>query len=42
VTPSSSVLFSFDEIEGTEIPEVHDLILNVDGCFYKIISIDKN
>jgi hypothetical protein len=35
-------LFSLDEIEGTDIPEVHDLILNVDGCFYKILSIDED
>ena len=42
VTPDPSVLFSLDEIEGADIPEVHDLILNVDGCFYKILSVDED
>jgi hypothetical protein len=41
-TPSPDVDFSFSlEIEGDEIPEVDDLILNGegDGCFYRVLSI---
>lgn len=30
--------FPFDAIEGINIPNVNDLILNSDGCFYKIIE----
>lgn len=30
--------FPFDTIEGVNIPNVNDLILNSDGCFYKIIE----
>jgi hypothetical protein len=28
-----------DEIEGEELPEVNDLILNTDGCFYRVTDI---
>lgn len=30
--------FPFDAIEGINIPNIDDLILNTDGCFYKIIE----
>ena len=38
---SPYVEFYFNEIEGEDIPEVDDLILNVDGCFYRIQGVDK-
>ena len=31
--------FNFTDIEGTNIPNVNDLILNSDGSFYKVIEI---
>ena len=40
VAPDADVLFTFDEIEGADIPEDNDLILNIDGCFYRISSVD--
>lgn len=42
IAPDPNVKFFFEEIEGDEIPEVDDLILNVDGCFYRIkaVSVD--
>ena len=27
-----------DEIEGTRLPLVNDLILNIDGCFYRVVE----
>lgn len=30
---------SNEEIEGDRLPEIDDLILNTDGCFYRVISI---
>ena len=42
--PDPNVTFYFEEIENieTNIPEVNDLILNVDGCFYKILRTSEN
>jgi hypothetical protein len=41
--PDPNVLFSIDEIEGDKLPEVDDLILNKDGCFYRVKEIlDEN
>ena len=38
----TEVVFSKDEIEGKEYPEVDDLILNAgDGCFYRVMSSNK-
>ena len=37
--PPKNILFPYDKIEGEEIPEIDDLILNADGCFYKVIRI---
>lgn len=42
IKPSPNVLFFKDEIEGTRIPEVDDLILNIDGCFYRVRSVVNN
>ena len=48
ILPDPSVTFFSDEIEGIEIPEIDDLILNVgtndlpDGCFYRVKSLDRN
>ena len=39
-TPDPNVLFTIDEIEGDDNPEVDDLILNVDGCFYRVQTAD--
>jgi hypothetical protein len=43
--PDAKVTFIFDEIEGEDMPELDDLILNVgtaeheDGCFYRVVNI---
>ncbi len=43
--PDPEVTFVFDDIEGDDMPEVDDLILNVgtedypDGCFYRVNNI---
>lgn len=39
--PDPNVIFHLSEMENEEYPKVHDLILNVDGCFYRVNSIDK-
>ena len=37
--PDPNVDFLFPgEIEGTDLPEVDDLILNTDGCFYRVVA----
>jgi hypothetical protein len=37
------VNFDFEsEIEGNKRPEANDLILNKDGNFYKVISVEYN
>lgn len=41
-TPDPNVTFYFTEIEGDDIPQVDDLILNEDGCFYRVKSVDKS
>lgn len=40
-TPNPNVTFNLalNEIEGTDIPEVDDLILNIDGCFYRVTAV---
>lgn len=46
--PEPRVDFLMDEIEGEDIPEVDDLILNIgtddypDGCFYRVNNVDEN
>ena len=40
ITPDANVTFIKDEIEGTDYPEVDDLILNKDGCFYRVKGIN--
>lgn len=42
IEPDPNVTFYFEEIEGEEIPEKNDLILNTDGCFYRIMSVYEN
>lgn len=37
--PDPVVDFYKDEIEGGKLPEVDDLILNIDGCFYRVTNI---
>ena len=37
--PDPIVDFYADEIEGEKLPEVDDLILNMDGCFYRVTDI---
>lgn len=39
-TPDPTVIFIKDEIEGDKLPEVDDLILNIDGCFYRVTDVD--
>lgn len=45
--PDPEVTFLYDEIEGEDIPEVDDLILNIgtedasDGCFYRVHTITE-
>jgi hypothetical protein len=47
--PDPQVIFTIDdladesEIEGSRLPSVNDLILNIDGCFYRTMEIlDEN
>ena len=37
--PDPTVDFFIEEIEGGKLPEVDDLILNIDGCFYRVTSL---
>jgi hypothetical protein len=37
--PDPVVDFYSDEIEGEKLPEIDDLILNIDGCFYRVTDI---
>jgi hypothetical protein len=43
--PDSKVEFFLDEveeyseIEGNRLPQIDDLILNIDGCFYRVMDI---
>ncbi len=42
-TPDPNVTFNYPiDIEGDTIPMVDDLILNVDGCFYRVKSVTDN
>lgn len=38
--PDPNVTFSIYELEKQEAPLVDDLILNIDGCFYKVDAVD--
>lgn len=40
--PNPDVTFLISEIEGDKSPETNDLILNKDGNFYKVLSIEHN
>lgn len=45
--PDPEVTFLFDEVEGEDVPEIDDLILNIgttdmsDGCFYRVHAITE-
>lgn len=40
--PDPNVTFNIeDEIEGNDVPQVDDLILNIDGCFYRVRAVGK-
>jgi hypothetical protein len=41
VAPDPKVTFLFNEVEGDDVPEIDDLILNIDGCFYRVKSVSK-
>ena len=40
--PDPNVDFHITEIEGSTVPEVDDLILNIDGCFYRVKGIEAD
>ena len=42
IMPDPNVVFYLDEIEGDDIPEVDDLILNKDGCFYRVKNVAED
>ena len=42
IEPDPNVTFYISELEKPEVPLVDDLILNKDGCFYKVMSADEN
>lgn len=42
ILPDPNVIFYFDEIEGSDIPEEDDLILNKDGCFYRVKNVAED
>lgn len=42
ILPDPNVVFYRSEIEGTDYPQVNDLILNKDGCFYRILTIEED
>ena len=35
-------IFKFEEIDGNNIPNINDLILNSDGSFYKVLEVYQN
>jgi hypothetical protein len=37
--PDPDVIFVSNEIEGNRLPNVKDLILNQDGCFYRVTTL---
>ena len=40
--PDPNVTFNIeDEIEGNDVPQVDDLILNIDGCFYRVRAVGE-
>lgn len=41
-SPDPNVTFYVDELTKKEAPLVNDLILNKDGCFYKVKAVDSN
>ena len=41
IAPEENVTFFQAEIEGNLLPEADDLILNKDGCFYRVLSVSE-
>ncbi len=42
ILPDPNVIFYYDELEGEDVPEEDDLILNVDGCFYRVKNVAED
>ena len=42
VKQRAEVVFVKAEIEGEDYPEVDDLILNIDGCFYRVKRVEED
>lgn len=42
LAPDPNVTFYLQELEEQEMPLIGDLILNADGCFYKVKSIEND
>lgn len=42
ILPDPNVVFYRNEIEGLDFPQINDLILNKDGCFYRILSVEED
>lgn len=40
-TDGEEFIFSINDMESGEYPNINDLILNTDGCFYKVEEMDK-
>ena len=40
--PDPNVIFYLNDLEKKEIPLINDLILNKDGCFYRVKSINED
>jgi hypothetical protein len=40
-TDGEEFVFSINDMESGEYPNINDLILNTDGCFYKVEELDK-
>jgi hypothetical protein len=40
--PDPNVIFYLEDLEKNEAPLVNDLILNKDGCFYRVKSVNED
>lgn len=41
-TTQTDFVFLPGHIDGGELPQLNDLILNSDGCFYRVVSLNEN
>ena len=41
-TDQTDFIFFRDHIDGGELPQLNDLILNSDGCFYRVVNASEN